>query len=74
MSDFPSDSYVNMLLNTPLIKSVFPNISASELKSNLVSFKLFYSALEYTEISQSPQMDFFDLLSSFGGSIGNYMI
>jgi hypothetical protein len=74
MSDFPSDSYVNMLLNTSLIKSVRPNISAYELKSNLVSFRLFYSSLEYTEITQSPQMEFFDLLSSIGGSMGNYMI
>jgi len=69
-SNYPSDAYINALLNTSFMKRTHPNISANQLKSNLVSFNLYYSDFKFLEISQSPTMTTNDLINAIGGGVG----
>jgi len=70
-SDFPSDGYAEYLHQNSFLKTKYPLLNASDLKSNLIELQVYYPALKYTEISQSPQYSGIDLLSSIGGSLGN---
>jgi len=69
-SNYPSDAYVSILLNTSFMQKTYPNISANQLKSNLVSFNLYYSDFKFLEISQSPTMTTNDFISAIGGGVG----
>jgi len=73
-SDFPSDEYVKRLLNYTFIKRKYTENSSSELKSNLLSFSVYYSDLKYTEISQSPKYTLSDLISGIGGNMGKRIL
>lgn len=68
--EFPTDTYVDQLLNDSFITTKYPNITHSELKSSLMSFDVYYPDLKYTEISQDPKYGLVDFLSSVGGSLG----
>jgi hypothetical protein len=73
-SDFPSDEYVKRLLNYTFIKRKYTENSSIELKSNLLSFSIYYSDLKYTEISQSPKYTLSDLISGIGGNLGKRIL
>ena len=72
-SEFPSDYYVNYLLQNSFVKTKYPNINASSLKDSLVSFDVYYEDLIYTEITQNPQYLIIDFIAAIGGSFGLLM-
>ena len=71
-SDFPSDGYAEYLYENSFLKTKYPLLNASDLKSNFIELQIYYPALKYTEISQSPQYSGSDLISSIGGTLGNF--
>ena len=73
-ADFPSDQYVNRLLNYSFVKIKYPNASVSDLKSDLLSFSVYYPELKYTVMSQTPQHTIADFISNIGGTMGNIII
>ena len=52
--------------------SFIKNLTADDL-NDLVMFNVYYDELEYTNISQLPKMDFFDLVSNIGGNLGLFI-
>jgi hypothetical protein len=54
------------------VNPIFENLTSADL-NDLVFASVFYNDLEYTSISQLPKMDFFDLISNIGGSLGLFI-
>lgn len=69
-SSFPTDYYANQILEKSFVKTKYPNLSLNELKQSLVSIRVFYNRLQYTEITQDSKYNVFDFFSSIGGSVG----
>ena len=72
-TQFPTDKYVGDLFQTAFIREKYPNVSKSQLKESLVSIKVFYQKLEYTEISEEPIYSVTSLLEGIGGSLGLFL-
>jgi hypothetical protein len=74
--NFPHLSKVNGLLNNPIIKSKYENISnvtVNKLRESLVSVAIYYEDLSYTVVSKEPKMNLLDLISAIGGIMGIFL-
>lgn len=72
--------YVDILndssLNPQIAKlaRIFPqNITASEIRNNLISFNVYYSGLSYTLMADTPQDDWFTFIANVGGLMGAFI-
>ncbi len=71
MSKFPSKSIYNSHSNkSQLIKLFNGNFSIDEYTESIVTFRVFYETLSFTEISQSVKTDWIDFISNVGGIFG----
>lgn len=70
---FPNDYYANAILNSTFIKDLRPNMTTTELRSQIASFSIYYDELKYTKVVQIAKMDIADLFSSFGGNLGLFL-
>ena len=66
---------LNSILNSSIIKLNFPNGSQdyNNLKSSVLSFRIYYDDLLYTQISQHPKVLLIDLISNIGGILGLFL-
>jgi hypothetical protein len=75
-ASYPSyNEYLNLLNNSNLI-SKFPDknkTSFEDLKRSVLSLKIYYSNLEYTEISQQAKFETWDLVSNLGGILSLFL-
>ena len=71
VSDYPSLKYAEYVRQNTFVGTKYPNLSAPEIKSNMLALNVFYSELKYTEISQSAQYSLIDIISNIGGTLGN---
>jgi len=69
---YPSKSALKILLNN---SSFLANRAAIgyDIKSEILLVNVFYNSMSYEYLMESPAVEFFDLLSSLGGSIGNFI-
>ena len=87
-SDFPSLSYGQFLRNQTSVKERFKNyqqnssrkdseilkeIDMYEFKTGIAAINIYYEDLKYTKISQIEEMNFPDLLSNLGGTLGLFV-
>ena len=74
-SQLVPDLFINLFDNRTNLFSAFPNrtITAEGIKGNLVKVNIYYESLLYTEISETPSMDIFLLLSNIGGCISLFL-
>jgi len=49
------------------------NLSFDQFEYMWVNLRVFYPSLEYTEITESPQTNIFDLFTQIGGSLGLFV-
>ncbi len=52
-------------------KAFFQNYTLNDIGQKLVSFKVYYDRLSFTEISELPKTTLTELISELGGTIGN---
>ena len=74
--NYPHLSKVNGLLNNPIIKSNYENISSvtvNQLRESILSVAIYYDDLSYTVISKEPKMNLLDLISAIGGIMGIFL-
>jgi len=74
--NYPHLSKVNGLLNNPIIKSKYENISnvtVNQLRESVASVAIYYDDLSYTVISKKPAMILLDLISAIGGIMGIFL-
>ena len=74
--NYPHLSKVNGLLNNPIIKSKYENISnvtVNQLRESILSVAIYYDDLSYTVISKEPAMSLLDLISAIGGIMGIFL-
>jgi len=74
-SEYPSDSYLEVILNKPLLLSKFPvdKQNKENIKKSVIAINVFYRDLHYTEVSQLPKSAIADILASLGGNLGLFM-
>ncbi len=48
-------------------------MNKTSFKDNIVSLKIYYSELKYTEINQVFSFSFWDLVSAVGGNLGLFL-
>jgi hypothetical protein len=71
---FPTSSYAQKLLaDFDYYRVKYPNMTVEELRSSILSVNVYFEELKYTEIAQEAQYSVPDLVSSIGGSLGNYL-
>ena len=74
--NFPHLSKVKGLLDNPIIKSKYENISnvtVNQLRESVVSVAIYYDDLSYTVVSKEPKMNLLDLISAIGGIMGIFL-
>ena len=74
--NYPHLSEVESLLQNPIVKSKFENISnvtVNQLRESVVSIAIYYEDLSYTVVSKEPKMNFLDLISNIGGIMGIFL-
>ena len=70
---------VDIFKNDAKAYEYFSNLNGTDLSSYdlfrelFYSMRIYYSSIEYTYISESPQTTVFGLLSSLGGSLGMFL-
>ena len=67
-----------MAINTFQILKVIQNfikttIDLAAVEKSIVSVKIFYDSLSYTNTTESPQMDVVSLVASVGGNSGLFL-
>jgi len=73
--DYPSKNlYENLRKNLSFVQE-FENytgdaFSLESMRENVISLKVFYPFTRYTLITESPKINFYDLLAQIGGSLG----
>jgi hypothetical protein len=75
---YPSQSYYETFINTKeirdFIQSTFnATLNIDLIKSNIASFTVFYSSLDYTLLTESPKTSIADLFSQIGGALGMFV-
>ena len=70
-----SKSFAKNYLNNEVIKSKFIDRTPtfSDIKNGLVSLKIYYDTLSYTEIEESPSITEISLVSNIGGTLGLFL-
>ena len=74
---YKNDDYNDFNKKTALFKETISSrfniteMTNEEVRSRYTILCIFYDKLETTEITQSPKMTIFDLISSIGGILGN---
>jgi hypothetical protein len=77
-ADFPSRKYYESIKENELVKKNFAdegiqNFTFEDLKSKIVSLRIYFSELSYTLISENEKMNIVDLLSNIGGTMGLFL-
>lgn len=75
-SKFPNEHYAKILMESPIVKSKFPdshNITFDDLLNNMIAFNVHYENLKYTSIREVAKMDWVDLVSNIGGILGAFI-
>lgn len=73
---YPSDMFATMLQNNWIIQEKFDgrqDVTASELRSNILALNVFYSSLSYHSFTESPKTELVDLISNIGGTMGLFL-
>lgn len=62
-------------MNNSLIIDKFPNgtLTYDNLKKSVLSFRVFYDELSYTQINQQPLVLLTNLISNIGGILGLFL-
>ena len=69
ISDYPSKTYADVLLNKPELVAKFENKSAityEMLKENIARVNVYYETTVYEQITESPSINIVSLLSNIG--------
>ena len=69
-AQYPTDGYLELILNKSSIRQSHPDLSKSNIKKRLLAFNVFYNELSYTRVTQLPKYESLDLLASMGGFMG----
>lgn len=62
-------------MTNPVVKIKYPAdlpISYDDLKKNVLAVDIYYDKLEYTKISEVPNMRLIELVSNIGGCLSNF--
>jgi hypothetical protein len=76
---YPNEqSYLLFLEKNSDLVNFYLNLTGNQLsfsvyKEMTYDISVFYTSMDYTQITQSPKMQLFDLFSQIGGSIGVFM-
>ena len=75
MSEFPTYSYMDFMLNKPFFRRVYENrtVDRSKLKKSLAKINVFYDELKLTTVSQKAKISFESLISDIGGTLGVFL-
>jgi hypothetical protein len=70
-----SQDFAENYLNHEVIKSKFVDRTPTfnDIKNGLVSLKIYYDTLSYTEIQESPSITEISLVSNIGGTLGLFL-
>ena len=62
-------------MNNSILKSKFPEVQLTYdlIKQSVLALNVFYDNLAYTEITQQPKMQIFDIISNVGGLLGLFI-
>jgi hypothetical protein len=78
--EYPSRNFYASLVNSQSYADKFKfyfnsttPISYEQFKSHAVNFQVYYPSLEYTQITELPKMDTYDLLTQIGGALGLFV-
>jgi hypothetical protein len=74
-ASYPSRGYFNYLKKMPKIRKQYNDtekLTFDELKSRLVSLNVYYEDLGFTSLIEYEKLKLFDLMSSIGGTFGNF--
>jgi hypothetical protein len=72
-SNFPSDSYLQLIKRHPVVVSKFANQTDELVKSSVLRVLIYFNDLRYTQITESPSMTFLTLVSNIGGILGLFL-
>ncbi len=76
VAPYPSPNYANILLKNPSILSKFlenESVTIRDLKEKLVSVNIFYNEIKETVVTESPSVQFSDLMAQIGGVLGLFL-
>ncbi len=74
-SGFPGQNYAEILVNNTFLNNLKPELKSgySDLKESVLSFSVYYSELQYTEINQLEKLSLIDLICDIGGTLGLFI-
>ena len=74
---YPSKAIANEMLKDPVLLSGLDNksniIDFNYLRENILAVSIYFDALQSTVIEESEQMNFVDLVSGIGGTLGLFL-
>lgn len=75
LAEYPTDSYLDLLLDTQLLKSKYKNrtVDREILRKNLILVNVFFDEMLYTSDSEVEKYDWLSLVSNLGGITGLFI-
>ena len=73
---YPSRAYAYNMLQDPSLLNRFDNpsqVTYETLKESTLGVSVYFDALESTNIEESPQIEFVDLIAGIGGTLGLFL-
>ena len=80
--EYPSKSFYMSLIKSHSFEHLFQiyfnqtkpfTPTYEQFKAHAVDFRIYYPSLEYTQITESPKMNTYDLLTQIGGALGLFV-
>ena len=74
-NELSSDYYLDLISESKTLRDDFSlnNLTLKRAQKSFIVLSIFYDSLSYTQITESPQMDFIALLGSIGGNLGLFL-
>ena len=75
-SSYPSRAYAHNMLQDPSLLNRFDNpsqVTYETIKESTLGVSVYFDALESTNIEESPQIEFVDLIAGIGGTLGLFL-
>ena len=75
-SSYPSRAYAYNMLQDPSLLNRFDNpsqVTYETIKESTLGVSVYFDALESTNIEESPQIEFVDLIAGIGGTLGLFL-